>query len=259
MTLSSSCLYNSDVKRTLIRFSIALNLLLLLGGTLYVFRTHIGWYQNFGFFQKTKRIFFPIDNLIQDYKECHPRVVVAPKTPHDLLFIGASNIGHGSWKDYFPKHSVVVQGFSGDCAQCLLPRLPAVLATPAKSIFLLVGTNDLWKGRTSASVLPALYRILASIKFTQPTSHIYVQSLLPLRTEMMTEKFSDNATIDKINVELKKIAELMGVGFIDISSSLKDSTGELRRDFTPDGIHLTPAGYANWVETIKPYVENTKG
>lgn len=50
------------------------------------------------------------------------------------------------------------------------------------------------------------------------------------------------------------MAERRGLTFIDIWSGMQRN-GELPEEYTFDGIHLKAAGYAVWIEKIRPYVK----
>jgi lysophospholipase L1-like esterase len=54
----------------------------------------------------------------------------------------------------------------------------------------------------------------------------------------------DNPAILEANRQLEALArEFPGTRFLDLTSKLADDSGNLRREFTEDGIHLTVEGY----------------
>ncbi|MFE3054183.1 hypothetical protein [Nocardia sp. NPDC059239] len=42
--------------------------------------------------------------------------------------------------------------------------------------------------------------------------------------------------------------------YIDLWPALADANGALRQEFTRDGLHLSGAGYAAWIEVLRPHI-----
>lgn len=99
-----------------------------------------------------------------------------------------------------------------------------------------------------------------------PAVGIYVQSITPVRPDN-TNGFT-MARIDELNNRLADMAYRLGVYFLDLNEPLAGDDGYLREDFasTLDGLHLTPEGYAAWVDYLvthtayhprNPYLEGS--
>jgi lysophospholipase L1-like esterase len=97
--------------------------------------------------------------------------------------------------------------------------------------------------------------VLGVLKRTYPHARIVVQSILPTRLSWIR-----NSTIQKINRELKQIAEREGMEYLDLYQRFVDSSGEpFPKCFDPDGIHLGKAGYDIWSEVIAEYIAYLPG
>jgi lysophospholipase L1-like esterase len=49
-----------------------------------------------------------------------------------------------------------------------------------------------------------------------------------------------------------ELAERRGAQYVDLWPALADATGALRKEFTPDNLHLLPAGYRAWSGVLRP-------
>jgi lysophospholipase L1-like esterase len=49
---------------------------------------------------------------------------------------------------------------------------------------------------------------------------------------------------------LKQTGLTHGCEFIDLNAKFRDPDGRLPDELTPDGIHLSPAGYQRWIELL---------
>jgi lysophospholipase L1-like esterase len=112
----------------------------------------------------------------------------------------------------------------------------------ATDVFLLIGINDLGMGRTPEPMEQGYREILQQIKSQAPSVRVHVQSVLPTRDRFTKH----NANVLDFNARIKKLAEEFGYDYIDLHAKMTDDKGELKADFTGDGLHLTPAAYVVW-------------
>lgn len=62
-------------------------------------------------------------------------------------------------------------------------------------------------------------------------------------------------TIPVLNGKLKELALWKGITYIDLYSRfVNPATGEMKIEYTNDGLHLLGKGYKKWIETIQPYI-----
>ena len=148
------------------------------------------------------------------------------------------------------------RGIGGDCISGMINRVQPIVDGRPKAIFIMGGANDLLFSKISNEKLLQQYeRLLDIIARETPRTRVYIQSLLPLN-EAHNEAFmkGKNARFAEFNALLRAMAERRGLTFIDIWSGMQRN-GELPEEYTFDGIHLKAAGYAVWIEKIRPYVK----
>ena len=124
----------------------------------------------------------------------------------------------------------------------------------AKYALIMMGTNDL-VGASASSVAKKYKSYIEGIQKTNPGVVIYIQSTTPRRGTKNVKNLS-NAKIDELNVLMKKYADSKsGVFYIDISTPLKETDGNMKKSFCSDGyVHLNMKGYKTWVNTVVSHV-----
>lgn len=131
----------------------------------------------------------------------------------------------------------------------------------AKYALIMMGTNDLM-GTSAASVAKKYKSYIEGIQKENPGVVIYIQSTTPRRGTKNVKSLS-NAKIDELNGLMKKYADSKGnVFYIDISTPLKETDGNMKKAYCSDGyVHLNMKGYKTWVNTVvdsirKQYLNN---
>ena len=88
-----------------------------------------------------------------------------------------------------------------------------------------------------------------------------IQSILPHGGEGATWEGKQkllaipNNRIRELNQQLQNIAAKEGIKYLDLYPLFADSRGELRSDFSTDGLHLSPQGYLVWRSALQLYSE----
>ena len=159
---------------------------------------------------------------------------LVPVTGQNIVMLGNSLTERGFWAEYFQGKRVLNRGIGGDCIS---------------------GMILLFSKISNEKLLQQYERLLDIIARETPRTRVYIQSLLPLN-EAHNEAFmkGKNARFAEFNALLRAMAERRGLTFIDIWSAMQRN-GELPEEYTFDGIHLKAAGYAVWIEKIRPYVK----
>ncbi|MHC5598386.1 MAG: SGNH/GDSL hydrolase family protein [Nostoc sp.] len=153
------------------------------------------------------------------------------------------------------------QGISGETSNGLLKRLKIFDRTQPEVIFLMIGINDLIRGVSDEVILDNQQQIISYLQKTHPTAQIVVQSILPHAAEEITWKGRDkllnvtNSRIRKLNQQLQSISTKKGVKYLDLYPLFTNKQGNLRREFTTDGLHLSPEGYIVWRSGLQIYSE----
>lgn len=164
-----------------------------------------------------------------------------------VLFLGDSITEQGLWHEWFPELPTLNRGISGDTVHEVLARLDSAVNEPT-AISLLVGTNDLsGLGRSrDVVVVAAEFRdLIAELRHRAPDARLVVNSVMPRKAT-----FAD--AVRALNHEYVAIAREAGATWLDLWPVLSDGAGSLRAQFTGDSLHLNGAGYAAWVEVLRP-------
>ena len=148
--------------------------------------------------------------------------------------------------DFYPHHPI--------CGLKPLDLMP-------KKVFINIGTNDLSDSRVSIDQVIQNYdRILNKIEEGNSGVKIYLMAYYPVNPEVAAgdiRKCLETRTNAKINEANKRVQELAArhkQQFIDVNASLKDANGNLRADYTIEGIHIKPAGYRAILKQVMQYV-----
>lgn len=175
----------------------------------------------------------------------------------DIVFLGNSITDGAEWSELFHNRFVKNRGISGDTTWGVYDRLDAILSGKPSKIFLLIGINDIGRGRSDAYVVEGVKRIVTKIKSDAPRTKLYVQSILPVNP--VYGKFNGHTSqwsrIKGINAELEKIAEEADVEFIDLYKHFADEEGKMNAKLTNDGLHLLGDGYEVWKKVLLPYID----
>lgn len=153
---------------------------------------------------------------------------------------------------YFPGRRILNRGIGADVIGNAMPaddprgvsqRLDeSVFDCAATDVFILIGINDLNTGRTVDTMEAGYRELLKRLRERQPMLRIHVQSVLPTRGQHAKQ----NAPVLAFNEKLKKLADEFKCDWIDLHALLRDDKGELKAEFTNDGLHLTEPAYRIW-------------
>jgi lysophospholipase L1-like esterase len=170
-------------------------------------------------------------------------------TGFDVVFIGSSRTGGAEWQEMFPSIKVANRGISGDRADGVMDRLESIYSTSASKAFIMLGLNDISRGKSVEEVFDVYRKIVD--KLVEYGMHVYVQSsiLSGKRREYL------NNSLIALNENMRMFANKNdSVTYIDINVGLtRDSL--LNAIYTRDGTHLNGDGYAVWKKLIKTYIQ----
>ena len=187
------------------------------------------------------------------YRELNQISVLEP----DIIFIGDSIVEYYPLQELFGTAKTIVnRGIRGYQTKLLLENLDAHLYGDAvDQIVLLIGTNDIGKDIPMNEALDNLERVIQSIARDYPLSQIKLLSILPVNEGeryKQTVYIRTNEKIREWNQAYEALASAyMQVDFVTVYDSLTDTEGQLKKDYTTDGLHLSVAGYQVLSEALK--------
>jgi lysophospholipase L1-like esterase len=186
--------------------------------------------------------------------------VVAKKRPPYLTILAGDSLSLWFPAELLPEgKNWLNQGISGETSNGLLKRLDLFDRTQPEVIFVMIGINDLIRGMSDEAILDNQRQIMSYLRRVHPTAQVVVQSILPHGGEETTwegrEKLLavDNSRIRQLNQQLRSVAANEGVKYLDLYSLFSSKQGNLRREFTTDGLHLSPEGYIVWRSALQIY------
>lgn len=188
----------------------------------------------------------------QHYPERIREFAQAPLDCGDIVMLGDSLTERHDWQGLISvSGNVRNRGIAGDTSDGVLARLGELNAAKPRAVLLMIGTNDLWTSNSPRRVATNVEQIIAALRAGNPDGIIYLQTVLPLRSEPAL-----NRKVEQINVRLVSLAQSNNVRLIDTHALLRDSDGLLAAPFTDDGVHLTETGYARWVAMLNQTISS---
>ena len=190
------------------------------------------------------------------YRELNQISIIEP----DIIFIGDSII------EYYPlqellgtSKTIVNRGIRGYQTGLLQENLDAHLYGDAVDQFvLLIGINDIGKDVPMNEALNNLESVIQTISRDYPLSQIKLVSILPVHQGeeyKQTVYIRTNEKIMAWNQAYQDLASAyMQVEFVPVFENLLDQEGQLKADYTTDGLHLSVAGYQALSNTLKKYI-----
>ncbi|MEA5596603.1 SGNH/GDSL hydrolase family protein [Rivularia sp. UHCC 0363] len=184
--------------------------------------------------------------------------VAAEKKPRDLTILVGDSLSLWFPAELLPDNKTWLnQGISGEKTAGLLKRLNLFDRTTPETIFVMIGINDLIAGVNDETILQNQQQTMAYLRKKHPKAKIVVQSILPHQGEEATWEAKEklvaipNSRIRNLNQQLQTIAAKEDVKYLNLYPLFADKQGNLRSNFTTDGLHLNPNGYLVWSSALQ--------
>lgn len=181
----------------------------------------------------------------------------------DLLFIGDSitagweGAGKDVWEKFYGKRKAMNAGIGGDRTQHILWRLENgnIDGISPKAVVLMIGTNNSGNN-TSEQIADGVKAIVAKLRKELPKTKVLVLAIFPRGADKSDERRKVN---EGANKSIAKLADDEMVFFLDIGPKFLEADGTLSKEIMPDLLHLSPAGYTIWAESIEDKVAELLG
>lgn len=232
--------------RALVFCSLALNVILIAGGSLYVHhKGGLGFVLRKTGIEKTKTPLTPFQKQREDFQAALP---IGPK---DSVFLGDSITADAPVADYFTH--IQMRGVGAETTSAIEARLDTILKGRPAKLFLMAGTNDLCSDIRPDETIKNLSEILDRFTAESPDTKIYVMSVPPMNQGIRQAEYDPSPEVPELNRRIESLCKERRVVFIDNNTALQDESGQLRREYTWDGLHLNAAGYARLMPLLAPY------
>lgn len=162
---------------------------------------------------------------------------------YEIAVLGDSNARRGRWHRLLPEIRVGNFGVGGETISEVARRVDQVVASRARTAFILVGVNDLIRGHDPEDAARDLVEILEPLR--RHGVGVYFNSLvcgIASKARNSGMPVTSCADVLAFNLVARKVTVANGASFIDLTDNLMTGA-ELRPEFTDDGLHLNEAGY----------------
>ncbi|MEK4850854.1 GDSL-type esterase/lipase family protein [Paenibacillus sp. FSL H7-0756] len=198
---------------------------------------------------------------------------------NNLALQGQTVLAGSSLMEFFPvnelqqtleKRTIIYnRGIAGYVTRELLEALEVcVLELAPSRLFINIGTNDISSadGEYELGNLLANYdEILTRIGARLPECKVYVMAYYPVNAkadfpgmdeELRANYFRTrtNAALLEANRAVEELAVRHGYEFINVNEGLMDAEGNLKEEYTMDGVHMYANGYAVVLNNLKGYL-----
>lgn len=165
----------------------------------------------------------------------------------DIAFFGDSLTYYGDFSSVFPGKVVCNLGLRGDTIQGMIDRVKQVKILEPKTIYLMIGINDVSTCRLE-EFKENYESLIQLLLYHLPGTTIYIQSMLPVN-HVGFKLSCKNDQIVKYNKVIEQISIENNLKYIDLYSVyVKD--GILPEVSTYDGLHLNNESYKAWYSLL---------
>ena len=181
----------------------------------------------------------------------------------DLLFIGDSitqgweGAGKAVWSEKYGKRNAVNLGIGGDRTQHVLWRLDNgnIDGIKPKLAVLMIGTNNSGQN-TSEQIAEGITAIVTKLRDKLPETKVLILAVFPRGADGTNKNRMVNEGANQI---VAKLADGKNIEYLDIGPKFLDDKGNLSKEVMPDLLHLNPASYQTWADSIEPHVARMMG
>ena len=177
----------------------------------------------------------------------------------NFLFLGDSITELYPLEEYYDNLPVVNSGISGNKTTDILNNMKTrVYQYNPTKVFLLIGTNDL--NSTDEDIVDVTFdnikEIINEIKENRSDATIYVESVYPVNSVIENNVVTNrtNKKVKELNKKLSNYCDEERCEYINLYDDLIDEEGNLKTEYTEDGLHLNSLGYVVITRELLPYL-----
>ena len=177
---------------------------------------------------------------------------IQPPQQHGVLFIGSSSIRFWAptLASDFPGVPVIDRGFGGSTIADSTYYADRIVTSYRPAVIVMyAGDNDIDEGLSTRQVAGDFRAFVARVRRELPEVAIVYLSIKPslARWSLWPRMREANDLIRDWAASQRQVR------FVDVASRMLDANGKPRTSlFRPDGLHMSPAGYAIWVKALEP-------
>lgn len=141
-----------------------------------------------------------------------------------------------------------------------------VIDLAPKYLFLNIGTNDLNGAEFVLEELLERYdAILTRIRQALPQVQIFLLAYYPVNPEAANNpwvqnvfRFRTNQRIAEASRGVERLAAKHGAAFLDLNAGITDAKGNLKAEYTIEGMHMYADGYKPVLDAMLPVLKTLK-
>ena len=181
----------------------------------------------------------------------------------NYVFLGDSITALYDLNKYYDGLPVVNSGISGETTDDIVKNLQdRVYKYNPSKVIILIGINDIERKISKEKTIENITKIVTQIKDNKPDCEIYLESIYPVNNSN-EEKINHsmvgirtNEQVKSLNEDLVKLSKKEKINYIDLYDKLLDKNGNLKIEYTKEGLHMSDEGYEIITKYIKKYVLN---
>lgn len=188
-----------------------------------------------------------------------------------ILFVGSSLMEFfpiDEMKQTLEKNCIIYnRGIAGFVTTELLNSMDeCIFELQPSKIFINIGTNDMnTPDYRKENLIENYDKILNQINEMLPNCRVYVMAYYPVNAKAdfpgVDKEFKENrfktrtnAVILEANEAVEELAKKYNYEFINVNDGLMDEEGNLKEEFSIEGIHMWPNAYSVILENMKKYL-----
>ena len=189
-----------------------------------------------------------------------------------ILFVGSSST------EFFPINEMQLtlgigrviynRGIGATITDDLLAAMDECIfdLEPSK-IFINIGSNDIALGGPEGykeKLIANYNKIMDQIEERLPVCEVYVMAYYPINAKAdfgLDRSIKDrmfatrtNTSLMEVNEAVEELANKHGFNFINVNEGLTDEEGNLKAEFSVEGLHLWPNAYSVVLKNMKKYL-----
>ena len=205
---------------------------------------------------------------LENYRQLNPYVKKG-----GILFTGSSLMEQFPICEYCIDSGITLpvynRGIGGYTTDDFLKAIDIQLfdLEPSK-IFINIGTNDFNKRKDGSDweehLLKNYEEILQQIKERLPKAKVILMAYYPVNEHLPEAKKTaatdrmlavrTNENLKRVNMKICQLAERFGYQYVDANDGLTDEKGDLKEEYTIEGIHMYTGTYKIVFENLRKYI-----
>lgn len=162
-------------------------------------------------------------------------------------------------------YNIYNRGIGGFVIDQLLNTLePCIFALEPKYLFTNIGTNNMNEPDYRLEVLLRKYEeLLVQVRRQLPEVQIFLMAYYPVNPGISTMpylkevfRYRTNAAICEANEGLRRLAQKQGCSYLDLNAGITDEKGNLRKEYTAEGLHMYVDGYVEVLKAMIPILKS---